>query len=276
MEDFTPTQAEMSSSSRELQSVEMTIRESKTKLMTRNTSILYWVTDSQVLRSWLTTGSGIEHIQKRLKELFNELHSIGCVIIPIWSPRETKLIRMADQLSKLKESTDEWGIQKKYIRMLEKLAGQQVDCDVFASFLNRKTHKYYSKLAEVESAGVDAFMQDWGENQYNYVCPPVSLAIETYKKMAAEPSRGVLVLPYWKRNPFWPVITFDGIHLRREFTKFHDFRARITTGILYGNNSTFIHGETKLLMALFYDSTSDATMSLRSRCTLNGCSACMI
>ena len=213
---------------------------------------------------------------KDLKELFNELHSIGCVIIPIWSPRETKLIRMADQLSKLKESTDEWGIQKKYIRMLEKLAGQQVDCNVFASFLNRKTHKYYSKLAEVESAGVDAFIQDWGENQYNYVCPPVSLAIETYKKMAAEPSRGVLVLPYWKRNPFWPVITFDGIHLRREFTKFHDFRARITTGILYGTNSTFIHGETKLLMALFYDSISDATMSLRSRCTLNGCSACMI
>ena len=51
MEDFTPTQAEMSSSSRELQSVEMTIRESKTKLMTRNTSTLYWLTDSQVLRS---------------------------------------------------------------------------------------------------------------------------------------------------------------------------------------------------------------------------------
>ena len=110
----------MSSSSRELQSVEMTIRESKTKLMTRNTSNLYWVTDSQVLRIWLTSGSGIESVQKRLKKLFNELHSIGCVIIPIWSPRNTKLIRMADQLSKLKESTDEWGIQDKYIRMLEK------------------------------------------------------------------------------------------------------------------------------------------------------------
>ena len=129
----------MSSSSRELQSVEMTIRESKTKLMTRNTSNLYWVTDSQVLRIWLTSGSGIESVQKRLKKLFNELHSIGCVIIPIWSPRNTKLIRMADQLSKLKESTDEWGIQDKYIRMLEKIAGLQIDCDVFASFLNENT-----------------------------------------------------------------------------------------------------------------------------------------
>ena len=193
MEDFTPTQAEMSSSSRELQSVEMTTREGKTKLMTRNTSNLYWVTDSQVLKSWLTSGSGIESVQRRLKKLFNELHSIGCVVIPIWSPRDTKLIRMADQLSKLEESTDEWGIQDKYIRMLEKIAGLQIDCDVFASFLNRKTQKYYSKLAEVESSGVDAFMQDWGENKYNYVCPPVSLAIETYKKIAADPSRGILV-----------------------------------------------------------------------------------
>ena len=70
MEDFTPTQAEMSSSSRELQSVEMTIRESKTKLMTRNTSNLYWVTDSQVLKSWLTSRSGIESVQRRLKKLF--------------------------------------------------------------------------------------------------------------------------------------------------------------------------------------------------------------
>ena len=121
---------------------------------------------------------------------------------------------------------------------------------------------------------MDAFSQDWGENNYNFVCPPVSLAIETYKKIKAEPSKEILVLPYRKRNPFWPILTFDGVHLHGEFTKFHDFRARMSTSILHGSNTAFIHGETKLMMALFYDSTSNIQMSLRSRCTLNGCNAC--
>ena len=242
--------------------------------MTRNISNIYWLTDSRVLRSWLQSGTGIRSVQERLKKLFLELHDIGCIIVPIWQPRDTKMIRMADQLSKLENSSDEWGIQEKYVRMLEKIARFRIDCDVFASFINRTTEKYYSKLAEIESSGVDAFSQDWGENNYNFICPPVSLAIEVYKKIRAEPSRGILVLPYWKRNCFWPTLTFDGVHLHDEFTKFHDFRARIKTSVLNDSSSAFVHGETKLMMALFYDSTSNIPTSLRSRCTFNGCSTC--
>ena len=112
--------------------------------------------------------------------------------------------------------------------------------DVFANGSNGKVTKFFSKVAAPGSSGINAYMQDWS-NDICYVCPPVKLVIDTYKYIAAVPCKGVLVFPHWMRNPFWPVLTIDGVHLQPEFKRSYHFYPEIVTGP-ENQHSAFKHG----------------------------------
>ena len=68
------------------------------------------ITDSQCCFAFLKRGSRKTQIQKvvlRIKQ-FEFQHNIK--IIPIWSPRTSTQIQLADIGSKISTSTDEWSI----------------------------------------------------------------------------------------------------------------------------------------------------------------------
>ena len=229
------------------------------------------MTDSQVLTVWLQKGTKILHVQEKITEIFKILHSIQARIIPIWSPRENNLIRLADECSKFKD-TDDWGLALPAVRVIETIFEEEITCDLFANSTNNKTEKFFSKVAAPGSHGINCFMQDWS-GEFCYACPPVNLIIDVIRYIEKVPCRGVLVVPYWQRNPFWSVLTIDGFHLQQMFTRFHEFWPKIVTGEAL-ESSAFQHGARKRMLAVKFDTTRDSEISLQDRCLLNKCGIC--
>ena len=272
---FSVSETMLSSSAREFLAVSTTIERMQERFLSSGLSTLYWLTDSQVLVTWLQKGSKVLTIQRKLVELFSLLHKLKIKIVPIWKPRDNRLISLADQISKYRD-TDDWGISRKYFRVLEFVFNTSFTLDVFANGSNGKVTKFFSKVAAPGSSGINAYMQDWS-NDICYVCPPVKLVIDTYKYIAAVPCKGVLVFPHWMRNPFWPVLTIDGVHLQPEFKRSYHFYPEIVTGP-ENQHSAFKHGKTKKMIAAWFDSSSSGKQQqspLSDRCMMEGCGMCL-
>ena len=271
--EFSVSERELSSSARELIAVEVALKRLAAKIKEAGVYNIYWVTDSRVLTVWLQKGTKIPSVQERIVGIFRILHSIEAQIIPIWSPRENKLITMADECSKFRDS-DDWGIDMKAIKVLENIFGQTFTCDMFANATNRRMNKFYSKVAAPGTSGINCFIQDWS-TEYCYVCPPVNLIIDAVRYIERVPSRGVLLVPYWQRNPFWPVVTIDGFHLRPLFQKFHEFYPKIVTGQDL-DSSAFRQGTRKRMLALEFDTKRKESSHIQDRCLLGKCGICSV
>ena len=268
------TETELSSSAREFLAVFTAVKRMQEKFRTSQLSTLYWVTDSQVLTIWLKKGSKVLAIQNMMIELFHLLHKLQIRIIPIWKPRTNRLITIADKASKFRD-TDDWGISRKSFRNLEFIFNTQFTLDVYANGTNWKVAKFFTKVAAPGSSGINAHMQDWSQDVC-FVCPPVNLMIDAYRYIASVPCKGVILFPHWQRNPFWPVITIDGIHLQPEFVKPYHFYPDIVTGPEH-LPSSFVHGVKKKMIAVWFDSSirHQQRPSLSQRCLVGGCGICI-
>jgi hypothetical protein len=97
--------------------------------------------------------------------------------------------------------------------------------DLFATGLNAKCNRFYTRSAEEGSCGVDAFAQRW-EGKRVYAAPPVSLALRTIRKAANVILGGVLIVPLWKSAKFWTVTFDDDRHLSCVFAGMQIVRMR--------------------------------------------------
>ena len=266
-------EADQSSSFREL-SVILGTLESNASYFKRDTkSIFYWLTDSTCAAIWLTKGSRVKVAQQLLITIYRQLYKLGARIVPIWVPRTTEELVIADIGSKYKD-TDDWGINEEAFQTLETIGGASFTLDCFAYSTNARCSKYYSLVLSPHCSGINAFQQSWGED-YCYVCPPVKLVIDVYSHFVQNPSQGVLVIPYWPTNSFWPVITKDGTHLQDMFFKHHIFKPRMVTGELC-DPSYFSNRARATMIALFFNSTIPSTdLLLRNFCLVNGCPTCL-
>ena len=271
---FSVTESQLSSSAREFLAIFNAVKRMESAFLSSQLSTLYWVTDSQVLTIWLKKGSKVLAIQNKVSELFRLLHKLKLRIIPIWKPRSNRLIAIADEASKFRD-TDDWGVSRKSFKNLEFIFNTQFTLDVFANGTNWKVSKFFTKVAALGSSGINAFMQDWSQD-ICFVCPPVNLVIDAYKYIASVPCKGVLVIPHWRRNPFWPVLTIDGIHLQQEFARPFHFYPDIVTGPEH-STSSFQHGVRKKMIAVWFNSTiGDGQYSpLSQRCLVGGCGVCI-
>ena len=178
---------------------------------------------------------------------------------------------MADECSKFRD-TDDWGLSRRSFRIVERLFKIKFTCDAFANGTNWKVAKFYTKTAAPGTCGVNSFMQDWSED-ITYACPPVNLIIDVYKYITQVPCRGVLVIPRWERNPFWSLITIDGIHLQPEFRAYFEIFPEIVTGPEC-QHSAFIHGSHKKLLVIEFNSVLSTPSPLAKRCLYGKCGIC--
>jgi hypothetical protein len=88
--------------------------------------------------------------------------------------------------------------------------------DLFATKLNAKCKRFYSRSWEKVSAGVDAFAWDW-TGECIYAAPPVTLFLWLIGKAAASVCSGVLIILLWKNAKFWTFCFRDGEHLNLMF-----------------------------------------------------------
>ena len=277
VDQFTADEQKLSSGSRELKAVENAIekavKEIKPGVKGNNPTILYWMTDSQVVCTWLLKGSSIESVRKRLVRLYKMLHMLGLRLVPVWLPREHELIVLADSVSKFAD-TDDWGLDKKSFKILEMVSPRKFTLDAFSNCTNKQVDKFYSKVISPGTAGVNAFMQNWSDD-YTYACPPVNMVIDVIRYIQAIPCCGVLVIPNWPKNMFWPVLTIDGAHLQPEFKSYRKFRPSLRAG-KFCEKSYFMQHKKLDMLAVYFDSKAELEGDLvtRDRCLLQGCDKC--
>ena len=166
---------------------------------------VYWVTDSQNLFHFLRRGSRRQDIQKDVMKVKKFEQELGIEIIPVWEPRSTLPIVLADLGSKTHLSTDEWGIDQKTFLKIQSRFGITFSVDGFALSSNTKCQKFFSKIPQVGSAGVNFFAQILSSSEYYYLTPPVSLVLPTIKHILAQQDRVVAVVsfPAWKNTNYY-------------------------------------------------------------------------
>ena len=99
-----------SSGHRELMAVKLALETNETFFSTKAESIVYWATDSQNNFIFLKRGSKKQHIQRTAFEVKCLELEYNITIFPVWIERESKIIQLADEGTKLHLSTDEWGM----------------------------------------------------------------------------------------------------------------------------------------------------------------------
>ena len=76
--------------------------------------------------------------------------------------------------------------------------------DLFATRCNAKCERYVSWKKDPNSIAIDAFTIDW-EQWFFYAFPPFSLILKVIRKIKYEGSRGILIVPRWTSQPWYPL-----------------------------------------------------------------------
>lgn len=158
-------------------------------------------TDNQAVTFLWAKGSRKRHINIVVMRIFEKCRELQIKLVIEWIPREANQI--ADYLSKLYDS-DDWMLNRKYFRMLDRKWGP-FTFDRFASACNAQCVSFNSRYWCPGSAGIDALAYDWS-GQNNWVNPPFALIGRVIAHMSACKARGVLVVPFWPRQAWWPLV----------------------------------------------------------------------
>lgn len=78
------------------------------------------------------------------------------------------------------------------------------EIDLFATKLNSKCHSYISWKPDPESLLVDAFTVNWSQ-WFFYAFPPFSIIHKVIEKIIKDKAKGIVVVPIWSGQPWYPV-----------------------------------------------------------------------
>lgn len=78
------------------------------------------------------------------------------------------------------------------------------EMDLFASRINKKCEAYISWHRDPDAVAIDAFTTSWKNTRF-YAFPPFSVILKVLRKIIAEKCEGILVVPLWPTQPWYPV-----------------------------------------------------------------------
>ncbi|KAB0790144.1 hypothetical protein PPYR_15533, partial [Photinus pyralis] len=108
----------------------------------------------------------------------------------------------ADQESRTLPPETEWSLASYAFEKIIKAFGRPL-IDLFASKNNFKCPKYVSWQKDPGSMAVDAFTISWS-NLFFYAFPPFSMILRSIQKISEDKADGILVVPYWPSQPWFP------------------------------------------------------------------------
>lgn len=109
----------------------------------------------------------------------------------------------ADRASRILPIETEWSLNDEIFALITTHFGTP-EIDLFASIDNRKCVRYISWLADPEAETIDAFTVSWTNFKF-YAFPPFSLILRTLQKIVTDQATGILVVPLWKSQPWYPL-----------------------------------------------------------------------
>lgn len=109
----------------------------------------------------------------------------------------------ADAESRVLEPETEFELAAYAFREIVQRFGQP-EVDLFASRSNKKCRRFVSWKRDPESEAVDAFTIPWA-HIYFYAFPPFNLILRCLRKIKRDGAEGILVVPDWPSQPWYPV-----------------------------------------------------------------------
>jgi len=109
---------------------------------------------------------------------------------------------IADKESRIQYSDTEWSLSDSCFESIIKTYGDP-EVDLFASCSNNKCKKYFSWKPDSYALGVDAYTVIWQE--FFYAFPPFCLILRTLQKIKRENCTGIVVVPYWESQSWFPL-----------------------------------------------------------------------
>lgn len=111
----------------------------------------------------------------------------------------------ADRASRIFDDNTEWKLHSDIFQMVtEKFFMPTID--LFASRINYQVSPYVAWHPDPGAQAIDAFTIDWGTEQF-YAFPPFSLLGKVIQKIQNDKAHGILVVPYWPTQPWYPQMT---------------------------------------------------------------------
>ena len=222
---LSPEECKLSSGGRELITVKKALEaQSRSCGPWKENILLYWLTDSTNLVTFLTKGSTKPAIQAIVVEVLILARSLNCTLQPIHLLRDDPRITIADAGSKAPD-TDDWSVDQATFTWLSRELGPfTIDC--FADESNKKVPRFFSNFLCPTSLGIDAFSHSW-DYENCWICPPVKSILSVTKKLSKVKGKGVLIVPKWTTASFWPFLFPDGQNLSPIFQGVMEFNPDI-------------------------------------------------
>lgn len=110
---------------------------------------------------------------------------------------------VADVESRVISTETEWEITSSFFAKIQRRFGP-FDIDLFATHTNAKCKTFVSWFPNPFAIAVDAFTLDWGAF-YFYAFPPFVLIARVLRKIINDKAEGVLVVPRWPTQPWFPL-----------------------------------------------------------------------
>jgi len=171
----------------------------------RQLTIFIWFTDSQSVCRFQKKGSYHFKIQKEVLKINALEKKHNLIFLPIWLPRENYHIQLADLGSKIHKSIHEWGIsEESYDKVLQHFTVIPT-FDAFATQRNSKTTKYFSKIPQGNTFGIDFFTQNLKSSEVYWACPPVHLIQKVINYIKLFKTKILLHIPVRKKEDLLPL-----------------------------------------------------------------------
>ena len=114
-----------------------------------------------------------------------------------------KLNEKAHQLSRFIDK-DDWSLNPSVFRLVDAKWTLHI-IDRFETYYNAQLPSFNSKFTSPGFSGVDALVQEWS-SENNWICPPVSLSVDSVRHLTSCAARGTLIYPEWPSSYFWPFL----------------------------------------------------------------------
>lgn len=120
---------------------------------------------------------------------------------------------LADRESRVFNDRTEWMLHQDIFQKLSLLRGP-FEIDLFASRLNKQVCTYVSWKPDPGATAVDAFFIVWDRKPF-YAFPPFSLIHRCLQKITADEAEGVVIVPMWPTQTYYPRLMSMLIQLPR-------------------------------------------------------------
>jgi len=110
----------------------------------------------------------------------------------------------ADRASRQFNDATEWMLNTNVFNEIT-LAFGHPSIDLFASRCNKQIERYVAWKPEPEAVAIDAFSFSWTD-EFSFIFPPFSVLGQTVAKIQRERVKGILIIPQWPTQPWYPAV----------------------------------------------------------------------